>query len=202
MLEEVDQLTNMVNTMLTIGRADAGQLELHGTVFSLNDLEGRDRRCWHLGRGNKQTIHMAIEGNPYVQADRSFFRLAVLNILDNAIKYSPSGGSISVCLKDMESPLHSVELSVEDDGPGIPEQSREKVFDRFYRVEKDRSREAGGAGLGLAIAKWAVEVHGGKIVFRPSAGKGSVFYMQLPRAYAIFLSERSGCSCQELSLCS
>jgi two-component system sensor histidine kinase CiaH len=76
----------------------------------------------------------------------------------------------------------AVPCSVEDDGPGIPEQSREKVFDRFYRVEKDRSREAGGSGLGLAIAKWAVEAHGRKIGFKPSAGKGSIFYVQLPRA--------------------
>jgi signal transduction histidine kinase len=183
MLEEVNQLTNMVNTMLTIGRADAGHLELHQTVFSLNDLlKDVIGVVGILAEEKEQTIHMAIEGNPCLQADRSFLRLAILNILDNAIQYSPSGGSISVCLKDMESPSHSVELSVEDDGPGIPEQSREKVFDRFYRVEKNRSREASGAGLGLAIAKWAVEAHGGKIGFRPSAGKGSIFYMQLPRA--------------------
>jgi len=183
MLEEVNQLTNMVNTMLTLGRADAGQLELHQTVFSLNDLlKDVTGVVGILAEEKEQTIHMVIEGNSYVQADRSFLRLAILNILDNAIKYSPSGGSICVRMKDMESPSHSVELSVEDDGPGIPEQSRERVFDRFYRVEKDRSREAGGAGLGLAIAKWAVEAHGGKIGFRPSAGIGSTFYVQLPRA--------------------
>ena len=105
-----------------------------------------------------------------------------MNILDNAIKYSPPGGSICVRVKDAESPSDCIELSIEDDGPGIPEQSRERVFDRFYRVERDRSREAGGTGLGLAIAKWAVEAHGGKIGFKPSAENGSIFYIQLPRA--------------------
>jgi two-component system phosphate regulon sensor histidine kinase PhoR len=109
-----------------------------------------------------------------------------LNILDNAIKYSPPDGSICVRVKDAESPSDCIELSVEDDseddGPGIPEQSRERVFDRFYRIERNRFRDAGGTGLGLAIVKWAVEAHGGKIGFSPSAKNGSIFYIQLPRA--------------------
>jgi heavy metal sensor kinase len=181
MLEEVDRLTIMINTMLTIARADAGQLELHRSALSLKDLlDEVIGLVGILAEEKDQTIQLIVECDGNVRADRSFLRLAVLNILDNAIKYSPRGSSISIRMKALEPPLRSVELLVEDHGPGIPEPSRERVFDRFYRVESDRSRQAGGAGLGLAIAKWAVEAHEGKIGFRPSPTRGSTFYIQLP----------------------
>jgi heavy metal sensor kinase len=183
MLEEVDQLTNMVSTMLTIARADAGQLQLQRTMFPLKDLlSDVVGIVGILAEEKEQTIQEVIECDECVQADRSFLRLAIVNILDNAIKYTRPGGSICIRMKRSDSPSRTVELSVEDDGPGISEESRERIFDRFYRVDKDRSRDAGGAGLGLAIAKWAIEAHGGKIGFRPSPKKGSIFYIQLPLA--------------------
>jgi heavy metal sensor kinase len=183
MLEEVDQLSNMVNTMLTIARADAGQLQLHQTVFPLKDLLNEVLGVVGiLAEEKEQTIQEIIECNECVQADRSFLRLAIVNILENAVKYSRPGGSIVIRMNQFESQPRTIELSVEDDGPGISEESRQRVFDRFYRVDKDRSRDAGGAGLGLAIAKWAVEVHGGNIGFRPPPAKGSIFYIQLPVA--------------------
>jgi heavy metal sensor kinase len=181
MLEETDQLTNMVNSLLTVARADAGQLELHRTSLPLkeliNDVVGI---VGILAEERKQKIQQLLEGEAWIHGDRALLRLAVMNILDNAIKYSPPGGLICIRMMCPECPARTVELSVEDNGPGIPEESRGKVFDRFYRVEGDRSREAAGTGLGLTIAKSAVEAHGGKIGFRPSAKGGAVFYFQLP----------------------
>jgi heavy metal sensor kinase len=183
MLEEVDQLTNMVSTMLTIARADAGQLELHRSVLSLKDLVNDVVGIVGiLAEEKEQKIQVVFECDESIEADKFFLRLALMNILNNAIQYTCPGGSICIHMKPCESSSRTVELSVEDDGPGIPEESRQRVFDRFYRVDKDRSREAGGTGLGLAIAKWAVEAHGGKIGFRPAQERGSIFYIQLPLA--------------------
>jgi two-component system phosphate regulon sensor histidine kinase PhoR len=109
--------------------------------------------------------------------------MAVINLLDNAVKYSPACSTISLRLSDGNATsdlAQFVELAIEDDGPGIPEDKATRVFDCFYRVDEGRTRDAGGAGLGLAIAKWAVEAHGGTIALKPRLPNGSVFYVQLP----------------------
>jgi signal transduction histidine kinase len=101
-----------------------------------------------------------------------------VNLLHNAVKHSPIGGSISVSVWKTKAGF--IEIHVADSGPGIPAGHQAKVFDRFYRVDPSRSREAGGAGLGLAIAKWVVEAHGGEIRLQNSAGNGCIFCIQLP----------------------
>ena len=108
-----------------------------------------------------------------------------MNLLENAVKYSPIGGTIRIMLnysKQSADGSESVELKIEDEGPGIPEDSRTKVFERFYRVDDARSREAGGAGLGLAIAKWAVNANDGEIALEPRATGGCTFAITLPCA--------------------
>jgi signal transduction histidine kinase len=105
--------------------------------------------------------------------------MAIINLLDNAVKYSPPGGAIHVKLE----PSHeqgSVNLEITDEGPGIPISETDRVFDRFYRLDEGRTREEGGAGLGLAIAKWSVEAHGGKILLDSELGKGAAFTIRLP----------------------
>ena len=104
-------------------------------------------------------------------------RQVVVNLLDTAIKYSTRNGYISVRILRIDSFIVSVEI--EDCGPGIPTEHRDKVFDRFYRIDEGRSREAGGAGLGLAIAKWGAEAHSGCVELASSAA-GSVFRLILP----------------------
>ncbi len=111
--------------------------------------------------------------------------MAVINLLDNAVKYSPAGSTIRLVLSGAETsgnPGGSVRLAIEDEGPGIPQDKASLVFDRFYRVDEGRTRDAGGAGLGLAIAKWAVEVHGGVITLEPRLPNGSTFSIRLPAA--------------------
>ena len=102
----------------------------------------------------------------------------MLNLVDNAIKYSPVGGRITI--RVAESPAAAV-VEVSDTGPGIPEELQSRIFDRFYRLDKSRSRDNGGTGLGLSIAKWAVEVNGGQLTLEKTNGVGSTFRITLPQ---------------------
>ena len=111
-----------------------------------------------------------------VYADRVLLRQAIVNLIDNAVKYSPLGGVISVRV-GQESNQAFVE--VEDSGPGIAPEHRAHIFERFYRVDRGRSRDSGGAGLGLAIVKWAVEAHGGQVSLVCGDG-GCIFGIRLP----------------------
>jgi len=186
MLEEVARLTAMIDTLLTIAHADSGEAQLHRTVFDLNDLVQESVAVVGvLAEDKKQTILVDGQSQLSVSADRNFLRMAVINLLDNAVKYSPAGSAIRLRLShcDATSDLAQfVELAIEDEGPGIPEDKAARVFDRFYRVDEGRTRDAGGTGLGLAIAKWAVETHGGTIDLKPRLPNGSVFYIRLPIA--------------------
>jgi signal transduction histidine kinase len=102
----------------------------------------------------------------------------LVNLLDNAVKYTPRSGTITV-----GSSIRGDEFLIEvmDTGPGIAAEHRERIFDRFYRIEKDRNSLTGGAGLGLSIAKWAVEANGGRIEVDCAENKGSTFRIVLPR---------------------
>jgi signal transduction histidine kinase len=114
--------------------------------------------------------------------------MALVNLLDNAVKYSPTGSSIHVSLHVVGSdtgPAQFVELAIRDEGPGIPEIAQQRVFDRFYRLDEARSRDSGGFGLGLPIAKWAVEAHGGTIDVKTAFPTGAIFCVKLPVATGI-----------------
>lgn len=179
MLEEANKLTQLVDSLLTIARADAGQIQLNPSVFS---VDGLVRECAMLFdvllEENGQRLHVETSADAMVCGDRLLLRQALVNVVHNAIKFTPRGGSITVRIRGGE----PVVVEVEDTGPGIPEDQLPRVFDRFYRVEKGRSRDAGGAGLGLAIASWSVEVHGGTITASNSKEAGCVFRISLPGA--------------------
>jgi heavy metal sensor kinase len=179
MLEETNRLTRLVDALLTISRADAGQIDLQRAPIAVLDLlrESTDL-LGVLMEEKKQRLILDGDGNAIIEGDRVFLRQAIVNLLHNAVKHSPVGGSISVTVWRNDAGF--VELRVADSGPGIPLEHQGKVFDRFYRVDSSRSREAGGAGLGLAIAKWVVEAHGGEIRLQNAAVTGSIFCIQLP----------------------
>jgi len=181
MLEEVNRLTALVDSLLTISRADAGRIQLHPTVFSAMDL-AREAAGLFEGLIEEQGQRITVQGDEgvKVKGDRVFLRQALVNIIHNAVKYSPAGGTISVGVQ--YEPEGSIRVDVVDGGPGIPPEHAAKIFDRFYRVDESRSREAGGAGLGLSIAQWAVRVHGGDIQLLPTPGTGCAFRICLPRA--------------------
>jgi signal transduction histidine kinase len=175
----VNRLTALVESLLTISRADAGRIELHPTVFSAMDLAREAAELFEVLIEEKQQ-RMMIDGDERatVAADRIVLRQALVNILHNAVKFSPAGGLISVRVR--REPTGRVRLEVADSGPGIPPEHARRVFDRFYRVEESRSRDTGGAGLGLAIAQWAVREHGGEIEVISAPCGGSIFQINLP----------------------
>ena len=179
MLEEVDRLTRLVDTLLRLSRGDAGTVRLSRDIVDLGDL-ARDvvTSLGILAEERQQRLEVAADANVRVSADRLVLRDAITNVVDNAIKYSPSGSTITMRI---EADAVEATLSVTDEGPGIPAEHRERIFDRFYRIDEGRSRGSGGAGLGLAIAKWAVDANGGRLSLA-SSGSGSVFRITLPRS--------------------
>jgi heavy metal sensor kinase len=180
MLEEVTRLTEMVDGLLSISRADAGQVALHKTTFSVVDLAREVVGLLGLLAEEKgQQIRVEGDAKLSVQADRVVLHRGLANIVGNAIKYGPSASAISV--RVARNGDH-VEVSVEDRGQTIPEDLREKIFERFFRIDASRSRQAGGSGLGLAIAKWSVEVNGGSVNLQPGHQGGNLFLLRLPAA--------------------
>ncbi len=113
-------------------------------------------------------------------ADETRTEQVLSNLLENAVKYGREGGTVTVGGRDAGA--GKVEVFVQDDGPGIPPESLERVFERFYRVDKARSREQGGTGLGLSIVKHIVQSHGGKVWVESEPGKGAKFCFTLPKA--------------------
>jgi len=179
MLEEVNRLTALVENLLTISRADAGRIPLHPTVFSAMDLAREAAGLFEVLVEEKgQRITVQGDERVSVKGDRVFLRQALVNIIHNAVKYSPVGGTISVGVQ--HEPRGGVRLNVVDSGPGIAPEHAAKIFDRFYRVDESRARDAGGAGLGLSIAQWAVRVHGGDIHLQTTQGSGCTFQIWLP----------------------
>jgi heavy metal sensor kinase len=179
MLEEANKLTRLVDNLLTIARADAGQIGLERSWFAALELvNGCVSLVEVLLEENGQQLSIRAAGSPLLCGDRLLLRQALLNILHNAIKYTPRGGMITL---DVREEPTDVVLEVRDTGPGIPAGQVSKVFDRFYRVEESRSSNPGGGGLGLSIARWNVEIHGGRIMARSEPGLGAVFSIILPR---------------------
>lgn len=126
----------------------------------------------------RQSLIVELEKDIYVEADRTTLRQAIINLLDNATKYTSIGGHIYATVH-AEQP-GAVNIDIRDSGPGIPQDHRNKIFERFYRIDPGRSSETGGAGLGLSIARWAAEVNGGRLEFHTKEGTGSMFRITMP----------------------
>lgn len=179
MLEETERLTQLVDSLLTLARGDAGKAELTPRSLDLSVLVGEvvdELRI--LAEEKNQALSMSFQPSVMVTADKATIRQAVSNVLHNAIMYTQKGGHIEVQTAKTEDKKAIIDII--DDGPGIPEPERTKVFERFYRVNRGRSRSEGGAGLGLAIARWAVEANGGVIAFREKESAGILCRITLP----------------------
>jgi heavy metal sensor kinase len=179
MLEEVNRLTNLVESLLTLSRADAGQLTLRYTIFPLMDLM-RDAvgLLEVLIEEKKLAFTLTGDESLFVRGDRLFLRQAVINVLHNAVKFTPMGGAISLSVsRDADA---KAVMTITDNGPGIPLEHWTLVFDRFYRVDSARAGENKGAGLGLSIARWAVQSHDGEIALTNAPGGGCTFWIRLP----------------------
>jgi len=182
MLEEVDRLSRLVGSLLVLSRADATPaLQRHDQA--LVDLARESAALLEILAEEKgQRLEVGGDAGVRAELDGLILRQALINLIDNAIKYSPRGGLIRVVVRGDSDGSAVVEIT--DEGPGIPEAHRSRVFERFYRIDEARSREDGGAGLGLSIALWAVQAHGGRIELQSEVGKGSAFRIVLPGASA------------------
>lgn len=179
MLEETNRLTRLVDSLLTLSRADAGQIQLHLTEMSLLDLVRESAALLEvLAEEKEQAVRVEGDASLTVTADRTILRQALVNLIDNAVKYSPVEGSISIRVANSQ---QNAVIEVQDSGPGIPPEHRSRIFERFYRVDKARTRAEGGTGLGLSIAQWAAAVHGGSIEVQCEPGPGSLFRIRLPK---------------------
>jgi heavy metal sensor kinase len=178
-LEESDRLRQLVDALLLLSRADAGEIELHREAVDLAELARETVEFLNvLAEEKRQSIKISASGKAIAQIDRASVRQALTNLLDNAIKYAPPDSDISITVGGTSRDEAFVEIA--DSGMGIPEDEIGRVFDRFYRVDKGRSRESGGAGLGLSISKWAVESNGGRIEVKSSINQGSLFRVIFP----------------------
>ena len=176
MLEEVDRLASLVDRLLALSRAETHQATLSLDEVDLARLaEDVVGHLAVLAEEKRQTIAIEAGPAPRVRADRLVLRQALINLVDNAIKFTPANGQIRIRLA--EAPLEAL-VDVVDSGPGVPPEARERIFDRFYRV--DTARTAGGSGLGLAIVRQIMEAHGGTVDVTSLPGKGSTFTLCFP----------------------
>jgi heavy metal sensor kinase len=178
--EEVDRLIRLVGSLLTLARADAGQIPIALETVSLPELvAGAVEQVDPVAK--QRDIELSASAGPAVtlQADEDLLLQLLLNLLDNAIKHTPAGGRVTVGWRVNG---RQVELWVRDTGVGIAGEHLAHIFDRFYRVDKARSRAEGGVGLGLSICRWIAEAHGGSISVESALGRGSTFTVRLPAA--------------------
>jgi len=175
-----ERLQFLIEDLLTISELESGRVTLNTRQLSLGivvekvfaDLKERAAR---------KEVRLLNEANEVVaQTDERRIQQVFSNLVDNAIKYGRAGGTVTVAARVRDDGL--VEVSVRDDGPGIPVEALERVFERFYRVDKARSRDQGGTGLGLSIVKHIVQSHGGEVWATSEVGKGTTFFFTLPKA--------------------
>ncbi len=173
------RLRGLIEDMVNLRHIETGEAELELAEFDMRDLVqaiGNDCENLALAKAQSLTLRLPPAAVP-VRADRSKVALALTNLILNAIKFTPNKGRIEVALYPRDEELW---VSVTDNGPGIPPQDLERIFDRFYQVEPHMTRKHGGMGLGLSIARGMIELHGGRIWAESKLGQGSRFTFVLP----------------------
>jgi heavy metal sensor kinase len=177
-LEELERLVNIVEGLFAISRLDAGEAQAESVKFDLGKLAASTTdQMSLLGEDKNIKITCAAANDVWIEGDRARMKQVVVNLLDNAIKYTPQGGAVDLKVGTREG---KAVLEVADNGMGIPKESLPRVFERFYRVDEARSRELGGAGLGLSIVKSICTAHHGHVEATSTPGQGSVFRVELP----------------------
>ncbi len=175
--EEVARMTRIVTDLFTLAKVDMRQYALQKERIGLRKLLEEALEMWE-GAAAANGVKIELEaGDAEVAADPVALRRVFMNLVENSVKYNRPGGRVKIRLL---SEPGIARVRVEDDGPGIPAEHLPKLFHRFYRVDKARSRERGGAGLGLAICKSFIEAHEGKIGVESVVGKGTTFWVELP----------------------
>lgn len=178
--KHTDRLTYLIEDLLTVSQLESGQIvmnlhevDLHEEASHvLDDLQSRAAE-------KNVTLRNNMPAELRARADADRLQQVLFNLVENAIKYGAVSGNVAV--GGAPNNNGKVEVWVRDDGPGIPGEAKERVFERFYRVDKARSRESGGTGLGLSIVKHIVQAHGGEVWVKSEAGSGATFFFTLPK---------------------
>jgi len=176
-----DRLNILLNDLIEISAIESGEMKMSFRYFSVVDfLRNIVDEMSPVATAKNISMQLVTEFDSSAKAygDKSRLRQVMTNLIDNAIKYTQPGGAITCRARPVR---NQCEIVVEDTGCGIPTEHLSRIFERFYRVDKDRSREVGGTGLGLAIAKHIVEAHGGTLLVRSEVGKGSTFSFNVKR---------------------
>jgi heavy metal sensor kinase len=178
-LEESERTSQVVDSLMLLARTDSAKEFLELVPIDAREvLQGAIEQGEKLARSHRLTFAANLRESPGpIHADPDALRRALLILIDNAVKYTPEGGKIEVSLERRDG---FTIAAVSDSGIGIAREDIPHIFDRFWRADKARSREQGGAGLGLSIAKWIVDTHGGRIDVESELGKGSTFRLRLP----------------------
>jgi two-component system, OmpR family, phosphate regulon sensor histidine kinase PhoR len=186
-LKQSDRLNLILEDLLQLSKIESGQLQFKKEPLHIGSvIERTIAMIKPLAEKKQHRLRSQVAADlPLISGDEERLVQVLANLLDNAIKYTPEGGQITVTARRIspsraEAPRTSIELAVTDTGIGIPEQDRPRVFERFYRVDKARSRELGGTGLGLAIVRHIVEGHGGQVWVEGNMPTGSRFVVRLP----------------------
>lgn len=179
LLQPVERLSKTVERLFALSRLDAGEAQTEWVEIDLGELVASTADQMLLLAADKGiTVTCEAQGRVLVRGDRSRLKQVVVNLLDNAIKYTPAQGAVHLRVTAVEG---RVVLSVEDSGVGIPAEALPHVFDRFYRVDTTRSDDTGGAGLGLAIVKTICDAHGAAVRVASALGRGSSFHVTFSR---------------------
>lgn len=182
--EEVDRLTRIINKLLALTKMENRKTSLNLEYINIADLVTKVIKKLTVTAKNKN-IYLHADGDisSPIETMADFDKLTevIYNITDNAIKYTDSGGEVTV---GVSATGENVTVKIADNGPGIPDSEKDKIFERFYRLDDSRARDTGGTGLGLAIAREAVLMHGGKIEVISSVGKGTTFLVIIPKKNA------------------
>jgi two-component system, OmpR family, phosphate regulon sensor histidine kinase PhoR len=177
--KHTDRLTFLIEDLLSISQLEAGRTALNLERFHLRPLIEEVFMDLQTRAAEKQLqLENEVPPDCEIRADADRVQQVFFNLVDNAIKYGPSNGHVRI--KVDRADAGRVRIAVEDDGVGIPPEARERIFERFYRVDRARSREEGGTGLGLAIVKHIIQSHGGEVWVESEPGRGATFYLTLP----------------------
>lgn len=177
--EEIDRLIRLVGSLLTLARADSGQIPIASDAVHVDALISAAVEQVRPAALQKQ-LQLGIDAGPnlVLRADEDLLLQLLLNLLDNAIKYTPAGGSVTVGWTTDDG---YAQLWVRDTGVGVSGEHLGRIFDRFYRADKARSRTEGGVGLGLSISRWIAQAHAGTILASNTPGGGTTFTFTIPR---------------------
>lgn len=189
---EIEQLSSIVDDLLLISRAESAQLPVVKEPVDLAETVDESCRALRsLIQRKNLILHWSMGDEVSVSGDARLLRRAVVNLLANAIKYTPEGGTISACIKE---DLQFAAIEIADTGIGVSPEDLPHIFDRFYRAAPSPGLEPGGSGLGLAIVKMIAELHGGKVTAGSDSGKGSTFILYIPLAGGRPRDETTVCS--------